>query len=94
MAKPTTNEHQNVNYTVVGITHTRWIGGDVTVRHIFVCKKGYLTRDEVTKMAFEDKADGYGSKAVVDSVTLLYGNRVPEGVYMTYSAYKNNICPK
>jgi len=76
---------------MVGLTHTKWVGGEVTVRRIFVVKKGYLSREEVANMAFEDKAGGYGSKAVVDSVTLLYGDRVPEGVYMTYSAYKKNL---
>jgi hypothetical protein len=91
MAKPTTNEFQNVGHTMVGLTHTKWVGGEVTVRNIFVVKKGYLSRQEVADMAFEEKAEGYGSKAIVDSVTLLYGNRVPEGVYMTYSAYKNNL---
>lgn len=91
MAKPTTNEHQNVGHTMVGLTYTKWIGGEVTVRRIFVVKKGYLSREEVAGMAFEEKANGYGSKAVVDSVTLLYGNRVPEGVYMTYSAYKKQL---
>jgi hypothetical protein len=76
---------------MVGLTHTSWIGGRVTVCQIFVVKKGYLSREEVAKMAFEEKADGYGSKAVVDSVTLLYGDRVPEGVYMPYSAYKKQL---
>jgi hypothetical protein len=76
---------------MVGLTHTKWVGGEVTVRQIFVVKKGYLSRVEVAKMAFEEKANGYGSKAVVDSVTLLYGNRVPEGVYMTYAGYKQSL---
>jgi hypothetical protein len=91
MAKPTTNEHQNVGHTMVGLTHTKWVGSDVTVRRIFVVKKGYLSREEVAGMAFEEKENGYGSKAVVDSVTLLYGDRVPEGVYMTYSGYRHNL---
>lgn len=89
--KPTTNEYQNVRHTMVGLTHTKWVGSEVTVRRIFVVKKGYLSREEVAKMAFEEKASGYGSKAIVDSVTLLYGDRVPEGVYMTYSGYKRTL---
>ena len=87
MAKTVTNEFQNVNYTVVGITHTRWVGGEFTVRQFFVAHKGYLHRDAVAAMAFEVREAGYGSKAVVDSITLVYTARLPQGDYITYAEY-------
>jgi hypothetical protein len=81
------NEHQNVRYTVVHVTHTRWVGGEFTVRRMFVAHKGYLSREQVSKMAFEAPEMGYGAKAVVDSITLVYNDRLPEGSYITYAEY-------
>lgn len=81
------NEYNNVRYTLIGVTHSRWVGGQFTVSRMTVAHKGYLHREAIAEMTFDAPEQGYGAKAVVDSVALIYSERLPEGSFITYAEW-------